>query len=170
MNLQGHESAAPVCGLAADVVRSFGEVRLRVSGTSMVPSILPGDLISVRRANLDEISTGEVVLYLRGDRLFAHRAVGCADVAGEPRLITRGDRLSYTDAPVAACELLGRVAFVERDGSPPLRVDATLRGWRHAVSRLLRGSDYATYFYVKCAALGRHLFSGRVSGRAACRA
>jgi len=32
------------CDLAADVIRRFGALRLRVNGFSMLPSIWPGDI------------------------------------------------------------------------------------------------------------------------------
>ena len=98
----------------------FGEVRLRVFGTSMVPSILPGDLVLIQRAGLHEISPGEVVLFLQKGRLFVHRVVDRKVVAtaGRPEescLITRGDRLRHEDPPVSSPELLGRVVSIERD-------------------------------------------------------
>ena len=38
------------CELVADVARAFGEVRLRVTGASMLPAIWPGDiLVTVQR-------------------------------------------------------------------------------------------------------------------------
>src|SRR5580700_2818508 len=78
---QGNASIEMACGLAEEVVRTFGQVRLRVFGTSMVPSILPGDLISIQRATVSEISIGEIVLYSREERLFAHRVVGAAHLS-----------------------------------------------------------------------------------------
>src|SRR5579862_8360555 len=111
---QGNASMEVACGLAEEVVRTFGEVRLRVFGISMVPAILPGDVVSVRRAIAKEISVGEAVLYCRGGRLFVHRVVdrtspANGDGSDEPRLITRGDRMRREDSPVAPSELLGRV-------------------------------------------------------------
>ena len=60
---QGNASIELASGLAEEVVRTHGEVRLRAFGTSMVPSILPGDLVSIRSASLQEIFPGEVVLF-----------------------------------------------------------------------------------------------------------
>ena len=86
-DIQGNASIELACGLAEEVVRAFGEVRLRVFGTSMVPSILPGDLVLIQRANLHEISAGEVVLFLQNGRLFVHRVVDRKVVA--PRAVPR---------------------------------------------------------------------------------
>src|ERR1700682_3768205 len=116
-------STTLACGLAGEIVRTFGGVRLRVFGTSMVPSILPGDLISVQRADLSEISPGEIVLYSREGRLFAYRVVDLVGSRGDRRLLTRGDRLSQNDPLVSGSELLGRVTSIQTgDGRGHRRV------------------------------------------------
>jgi signal peptidase I len=145
------------CGLAGEIVRKFGEVRLRVFGTSMVPSILPGDMISVQRADLFEISPGEIVMYLRDDRLFVHRVVARAGTHGDPRLITRGDRLTYDDPLVSSSELLGRVTSIQtHDGrrQREVRPATGLSVWKKMFVHVLRTSDNATYLYLR---LARHL-------------
>ena len=157
------------CGLAGDVVCKFGEVRLRVFGTSMVPSILPGDLISVQRAELSEISSGEIVLYSRDGRLFAHRVVARAGSHDDPRLITRGDRLFHSDPPVSSLEMLGRVTSIQCGdgrGHRPVRPAARVRRWEQMIARVLQISDRATSVYLRLVGYWRSLFSGR----AACRA
>lgn len=165
MKAPGDVYATLACDLTRDVVLNFGEVRLRAFGTSMAPSILPGDVIFIQRANMDQISPGEVVLYERRGRLFAHRVVGCAGTSGSPQLITRGDRLSYNDPPVSSAELLGRVTQIER-ASRQAQAPAPLTGWKHILLRLLRTSDFATYVYVGLVARWRR----RLSRRAECRA
>jgi hypothetical protein len=166
--MSGRENVAATlaCGLTGDIVRAFGEVRLRVFGTSMVPSILPGDLISIQRVEVPEITIGEIILYSRDGRLFAHRVVGAArlSVSGglqvparptggeptsvQPNLITRGDRLLYDDPAISSAELVGRVSCVERRGA---KVDfgAWHGEWTRPLIRLLRASDFATNFYVR---------------------
>jgi len=132
--------------LAVEVLRSFGAVKLRVTGTSMLPSIWPGDVIEVHRQAAGQISPGDVVLLRRDGGFIVHRVVECAnlpldsgqtrrrahDVRAAPRqgstrlLSTRGDRLKALDPPVAAGDLLGRVTSVERSGRL-VNVRATLR-------------------------------------------
>jgi signal peptidase I len=165
MNGPGDVYAVLACGLARDVVRKFGEVRLRALGTSMVPSILPGDLISIQRATVNQITPGDVVLFERDGRVFAHRVIGNAGSPGAPQLITRGDRLCYNDPPVSAAELLGRVTFIER-GRRQMLPPAPLTGWKQIFCRLLRSSDQATYVYVSLAARWRQVISRRAECRA----
>jgi signal peptidase I len=156
MNARENASKA----LVEEVVRSIGAVRLRVLGTSMVPAMLPGDLVSIRRASLDEISVGEVVLFLQNGRLFVHRVVGRNEVsaAGNPEghyLITRGDRLRHDDPPVSSRELLGRVVSIERDNR---NIELAPHGSNGLFARLLRASDRATYLYLRLGACWRTLF------------
>jgi len=157
---QGNVSTELACGLAEEVVRTFGEVRLRVFGTSMVPSILPGDLVSIHRASLNEIFPGEVVLFLRKGRLFVHRVVdrkvaATADSPGESCLITRGDRLRRDDPPVSSSELLGRVVSIERDNR---KVELPAMGSNQPIARLLQSSDRVTSLYLRLAACWRTIF------------
>jgi hypothetical protein len=163
MNPQGHETGRVACGLAEDVVRTFGRIRLRVFGTSMVPSILPGDLISVQRASVSEISSREVVLYARDGRMFAHRAVGCTAnherpfaAQSEIFLITRGDLLLHNDPPVSSSELLGKVISIQR-GDRQVKATSARSVFSFALVRLLQTSSRATYLYVKLALFWRIL-------------
>ena len=98
--------------LAAESLRLAGRLRLRVGGSSMLPAILPGDILEVQARHARDISPGSVVLFERGGRFFAHRVVG-NQAAG---LVTRGDALAHADAAVGDAELLGEVIAVERDG------------------------------------------------------
>jgi hypothetical protein len=152
MNPRELAAATLACGLAGEVVRTFGGVRLRVFGTSMVPSILPGDLISVQRAVVTEISNGEIVLYVREGRMFAHRVVGCMDNPEGSLLIARGDRLRHNDPPVSSRELLGKVISIER-GDRQVKITSLSGGFNHRISHLLKASDRATYLYLKLASL-----------------
>jgi len=167
-DIQGNASIELACGLAEEVVRAFGEVRLRVFGTSMVPSILPGDLVLIQRASLHEISPGEVVLFLQEGRLFVHRVVGrkvaaSADRPEESWLITRGDRLRHEDPPVTAPELLGRLVSIERDNQ---KVELPAHEPSRLIVRLLQSSDRVTYLYLRLAAGWRNLFLRRAKCQA----
>jgi len=152
MNPREHMAAAVASGLAGEVVRTFGGIRLRVFGTSMVPAILPGDLISVQRSGMFEISRGEIVLYAREGRMFAHRVVGCLDSPEGSLLIARGDRFRHNDPPISSSELLGKVISIER-GNFQWRPAPCLTGWERMIVHFLRNSDHATYLYSRLAAL-----------------
>ncbi len=69
------ETHAVKCELAGDVLRSSGTLRLQVSGWSMLPAIRPGDVLVIHRAGSEDVSKGDIVLFSRDRRLFAHRVV-----------------------------------------------------------------------------------------------
>jgi hypothetical protein len=101
--------AAP--DLVAEVLRRFGSVRLRAFGGSMSPAIRPGDLLNVRLAPAEGIRRGDVVLFWRGGRLFAHRVVALTPGG---MVTTRGDAHWHDDPAVPADDVLGIVQSVRR--------------------------------------------------------
>jgi signal peptidase I len=134
------DTRAVGCALIRDVLHLAGQARLRVTGSSMLPGILPGDVLLVRSRKMTDLFPGDIALFTRHNRLFAHRVVA-AEPHGDPFLVTRGDALAENDAPVLAHELLGQVAAIVR-GRSRVEVRATL--WRRWVSMLLRHSEVLT--------------------------
>jgi signal peptidase I len=104
------------CELAAEVLRSFGTLRFAEMGWSMVPSIWPGETLMFERIDRKEVRIGDIVLVCREGRLCTHRVVGMAGEPDNPKWITQGDALSAPDRPVAANELLGKLAYLVRAG------------------------------------------------------
>jgi signal peptidase I len=123
--------------LTADVIRQFGEARFKVTGTSMLPSVWPGDVITVRRQSAAELSLGQIVLCYRNQAFVAHRVVGERDEG----LITRGDSLPYDDPPFSESEVLGAVVSIVRNGRP---VEPPSAWWLCVGSAIVRHSDLCT--------------------------
>lgn len=112
--------------LTLETIRQFGEVRLKVTGNSMLPALWPGDEIMVRRQNTAELFVGQVVLCYRNQAFTAHRLITiCGDL-----VVTRGDSLSYEDPPFRDDEVLGAVVSVVRGG----RTRAVSSIWWHPVA------------------------------------
>jgi hypothetical protein len=101
-------------GLVADVLRCRGTVRLTVRGTSMLPWVWPGDLLTIQSAGCDVVVPGDIVLVLRSNRFFVHRLVEGRRIEGCLSWITRGDAMPHNDPPTDASDLLGRVASIRR--------------------------------------------------------
>jgi signal peptidase I len=102
--------------LALEVLRKHGEIRIAALGLSMLPTLWPGDILTIRTVSVSECKPEDVVLYERKGRLVIHRIVRHRFARGERFLITRGDAISHEDNPVPAGHLLGRVTAVERGG------------------------------------------------------
>lgn len=101
------------CELAAEVLRSWGALRLRVTGWSMLPAVWPGDTLMIESAGTGGVTEGDMVLFGRERRLFVHRVV--KDL-GDSKFLTRGDAMSAPDPVIDQHELLGRVSSIQRNG------------------------------------------------------
>jgi Peptidase S24-like len=124
------------CELIAEALKAGHEVCLRVTGTSMLPAVRSGDIVRVRPSASAE--PGEIVLFAREGRFFAHRVTARRDCREGLQLLTRGDALPAPDLPVHAGELLGTVVAISRGGrGVPVRIGATSR-WVRAASLALR--------------------------------
>jgi hypothetical protein len=104
------------CELVGEVLRLFGTVRLQVNGYSMVPSVWPGDTLIVQRRAVQEVAVGNILLYRRKARLFAHRVVSKQDSLGKSRISVRGDAFPGQDEPLFNSEILGTVSRIVRGG------------------------------------------------------
>jgi len=105
------------CELFAQVLRSYGKAQLRVTGTSMLPAVWPGDTLTICREDLSQVVPGKIVLFIRDHRLCAHRVREKISQGGQLFLVTRGDRLSENDRAVSKDELLGTVTSILRGTS-----------------------------------------------------
>ena len=124
--------------LFVELVNRLGEARLRVSGSSMLPSIWAGDVLAVQQCGTRDAHVGDVVVFVRDGRLFAHRVV--AEDASS--LVTQGDAMLSQDPPVTDAELLGRVVSVSRAGkSVPVSANVSVSG--RLMTTLVRRSSLA---------------------------
>jgi len=120
--------------LVAELARSFGQVRLKVHGTSMLPSVFPGDILTVKRCTPTELKPGQIVLCFRDEALVAHRLTGKVG----NQFLTRGDSLCQYDRPYRAEEILGQVVSMDRNGRA---VDPAPAWWHGVGCFALRRSD-----------------------------
>ena len=132
--------------LFLEVLQASGQAKLAATGTSMMWSIWPGDILEVHRSSVAEVSPGEVVLVARDGNFAAHRVV---EKVGGPEgtlLITRGDRLSQPDPPVSPEQLLGRVTAIQRGRRS---IEPRLTRWGRVASWVLSRSDVCTWLALR---------------------
>jgi signal peptidase I len=153
--------------LISDLLTNGHRVRFRAPGYSMYPTILHQDVITVEPVDAFAVKVGDIILYRVQQSLIAHRVVkilkrseknshsapqGPQDRSGSPfgarpstsetlSFILRGDARPFSDEPINAEQILGKVVSVERDnrGINPysLKVKLTFYSLRLA-SRLKR--------------------------------
>jgi len=94
-----------------------GTVELDVAGTSMLPTLSPGDRVRIR---LDRRTpkVGEIVVFSQGDSIVVHRYLGPAAARdGTPCLRSRGDGRSELDPPLFRERMIGTAVAVRRRGA-----------------------------------------------------
>ncbi|HYL09216.1 MAG TPA: S24/S26 family peptidase [Candidatus Acidoferrales bacterium] len=153
--MEQHPHAA-LLSLASEILQEFGLLRLAVYGNSMVPTIFPGDIVTVVRADAGDMRRGDVILYSRGNRFFVHRVVCETGVPGGMERVTRGDALRENDPPVSATELLGKVTVIQRGEK-----QIVLPGSRSISSRLaawcVQRSDIVLALFLRWHSLRRRI-------------
>jgi hypothetical protein len=142
--------------LAAEILRNTGVLRLSAFGSSMLPTLWPGDLLTIQACSIQQMQVGDVVLFAREDRFFIHRITTKFEQASAWRVVTRGDAMPTPDAPVSHAELLGKVVTVQRDPARNFPVPACSYGRRSAGLLLAYSSR------LRSLALGWHAWRSRV--------
>jgi signal peptidase I len=107
----------------------------------MLPTIWPGDTLLVESAPANEVSVGDIVLFGRDRRLFAHRVVA-KDCCNGSQLVTRGDAMQVPDPVVEESELLGKVSYIVQNGKC-IRPRRGLRSAERALATLMQRSEFA---------------------------
>ncbi|MCL5023993.1 MAG: S24/S26 family peptidase [Nitrospirae bacterium] len=143
-------------GLLEDVLSRDLALRVKVTGGSMVPFLLGGETLTIRKVPVASLKRGDIVfLKNRDGRAIVHRIVRMRRACDGGAVIqTKGDALSIFDEPVREHGILGKVTRVET-GSALIDMEtatrsvanflsAVLQLWRARLCRSLRvlGSIY----------------------------
>jgi len=118
--------------LAAMLLRSGSAVRIRAFGTSMLPTIWPGDVLLIERRALDQLKCGDLVLVKQEEGIRVHRLLSNSGA----HWMTRGDAMPQDDPPLRPTEILGRVAEI-RGPKRVLTPSRQVRLMDRMVARLL---------------------------------
>jgi len=147
-SILGHENALK-CELAGEVLRSTGTLRLRVTGWSMLPSVMPGDTLMIDRVQSNAVCEGDIVLFGRDRRFFVHRVMTKSSDLAIAEFVTCGDAMPAPDPPVSESDLKGRVSFILRNGKC-LQPARSLSVPARAIAALVRRSVLAARVVVGC--------------------
>lgn len=118
----------------ADLWRNQGRIlETSFGGTSMLPSITPDDVLRV--ACGVPFTNGDIVVYVREERVVVHRVVRMAQTA----IWTCGDANLLPDPPVDRARILGRVTSSRTAGQWHDVAPAPSRSWVTFLSHLPPG-------------------------------
>src|SRR2546423_10061357 len=106
-----------------DLLARGHAVRFRAHGDSMYPTIRSGEHVCVAPvAGQSPLQVGDVVLARAHRGLTAHRIIAMPS----NNILTRGDNAIEHDSSLQRHSVIGRVAHVERNGSPVAIASAPL--------------------------------------------
>ncbi len=105
----------------------------------MVPSLWPGDLVTVEGRPTADLRLGEIVLVERHARVYLHRMVGLAASGNGLSVLTQGDALSVPDPAASDAEVLGILTAIERGGSL-MRISRARSLWNRSLATTLGSS------------------------------
>lgn len=92
-------------------------VKFRAGGICMFPCIQPGDNLYIEHKNIEQIKIGDIAVYRRMNRLFAHRTIAKGKDNNFDYIITRSDLGNYgNDGLIFAQDILGVVYNIESKG------------------------------------------------------
>ena len=122
-------------GLAGDLLNSGCQTKIRALGMSMLPTIWPGDTVTLQSVSDGEVQVGDIVLVELNGRCLIHRITKSLPSGW----ITRGDSVPQSDPLIARHQLLGKIICIRR--GPREFVPARLTWFRRAQAWLLCHSD-----------------------------
>jgi signal peptidase I len=114
-------------GLSSDILHRGGTFIFEAHGSSMVPFIRDGDILTIQPVEFSALRIGDIVVYKReANRAIAHRIVKKTSKGGQRELLIRGDSSGCDDGWVKLVQVLGRVIYAQR-GEKVLRLDGRFR-------------------------------------------
>jgi signal peptidase I len=146
--------------VAAEVLRCSGSLTLQATGLSMLPTIWPGDILTVTPATAAHVECGDIVLFSNSCRFVAHRITEKTGDIENVRMVTQGDAMSAADAPIHENQLLGRISLIVRDGRG-IDPRKNLGRSERALARLLSRSQTAARVVVGIHGLSRRSSFGQ---------
>lgn len=122
----------------------------------MFPSVWPGDILIVQSTTAADVRQGDILLYKRNSRLFAHRVVKKNESEQGAEVLTRGDAMQVSDPVVLDQEVLGRIRLVVRNGRK-IEPRKSLTFWERVSAALFMHSEIVARVIVEVHGLRRLL-------------
>jgi hypothetical protein len=116
-----------------EVIERDVEVPLKTFGLSMRPAIQGGEWVVVHKAEPEDISSGDIVIYQLGSNFVAHRVIRVHRRQNDISFTVKGDAHLAADGEIGAAGVIARVVALRRGEKT---IDLRRPRWR-AASRLL---------------------------------
>lgn len=116
--LRGRFNCVDLFGLKEELLKT-NCFTFRPISWCMFPALQRGDIAKVEHIAAKDIKAGDIPVYRKDGRLFAHRAIGKKMIGGKAHIITRPDmandkNASETEETVPEEDILGKIVNVRR--------------------------------------------------------
>lgn len=109
--------------LAGSLLAGDHQLKLKVGGFSMFPFLRAGDVITIQKCSVEDVSRGDIIVFRKANKWVAHRLINAESSGSETILITRGDSCKKYDAPVTSESFVGKVISYSRNGKEKIIVN-----------------------------------------------
>jgi hypothetical protein len=123
----------------ADALKRRGRISMFVQGDSMMPLVRPGDIALIRRDKLENMRSGDVVLFQQGNHLMAKR-IGEEDLNLSENELSGSGEESTVEGEQQEC--LGQIVRLHRQ-SEEIDLSSKNTPIKELVSRVLRPARWA---------------------------
>jgi signal peptidase I len=128
--------------LLKSALKKGKRVESEVSGQSMQPLIQPGKKILVEFSKPEQLSEGDLIVFENpASQQVVHRIIKVGKKQGEKCFITKGDANAYTDLPIKANQIVGKVITIKPD------IDLTSKYWQRKSKEIARISRNQLKYY-----------------------
>jgi len=117
-NSSVRELKPALTGLFDEILKGGSSLRIRVTGDSMVPFLMGGDIVTIKKTPEFSFSRGDLIFFRNSRNIpILHRIIKRDKKA--MTLLTKGDALGYCDRPVRIMDVMGRVCNIEKEKALP---------------------------------------------------
>jgi signal peptidase I len=103
--------------LSEEVLNRALNLRFRMKGTSMFPTLQDNDIIIIKKFDISSIRNGDIIFFRPPfHEGVTHRVIKKVNIKGRQAFVTKGDFCPFFDGYVYPEHILGRVVAIERNG------------------------------------------------------
>ena len=136
-------------GLFEDILISGSSLRVRVTGKSMAPFLMGGEIVTLKKVPSASFRRGDLVLFRDSQGLpFLHRIIKMDRAASTVQ--TKGDALLRPDKPIHHNQVLGKVFMIERVPLHPGSATINMESHRWIIMNYLIATVYSIKSRIYC--------------------
>jgi hypothetical protein len=108
-------SHSDFANLSSEILKGGKVLRFTAHGSSMVPFIFDGDVLTIQDVGSSMVAKGDIVFYrTQNDGLMAHRIIKVHSTDGKVRFSARGDGSPGSEEIIDADQVIGEVISIRR--------------------------------------------------------